>query len=512
MGSVQVERSRARLAGWLLVGAALGAALVFAVRVQSLSTCWRGTITEGRESPGLYALWRLVHGHRLYEWPDRPPYSITFYNFGFYESYAAVLRVLGVDGEGLLAVSRLLTLLCSTVGCVLFVRVAGRLGKPSGPLLRTALAGLAFVVWFGTQFVSWWALAVRPDVGAAALALAGLGVVLDALRSERVPVARLVAASLLFFAAWSFKQSCVWTFASLVLGLLLLRRRVEALCLAGPWAMLVMSSLVVGGELYRYNILTAPAASAFRIGLLVENLKRTLPQNLWIFGYPLSVAFLNRRQFREWFRALPEADRLVLGAALLATSLGTLALGREGSNKNHLFEGYVLAALASWSALVREKGALVRPAVERGLALLLLPTVGMPFVQLLGVSGTGRVVQCTPSQRAELSELATAVAALPKPLYAEDEVLSLPWNSTDNRYPALVVDSTWYGIAEREGLVPPHLFRRLMASGRFRSAVLVDGYPELDGLRAEGVPCRPLAGTALGLHFFACSLSGGGSP
>src|SRR6187551_2258254 len=114
----QVTPRAARGAGaaWtVLVLAALAAALVLWTRVTSWASCWRWTITEGREGPSIYAIWRVVHGAPLYEWPDREPYSVTFMNFGFYQAYGAVARLSGAGDEALLWVGRLFTLLGALV-------------------------------------------------------------------------------------------------------------------------------------------------------------------------------------------------------------------------------------------------------------------------------------------------------------------------------------------------------------------------------------------------------------
>ena len=125
------------------------------VRVASWAQCWRFAVTEGRESPGVYAIWRVLQGHPLYEWPTRPPYSVTLYNFGFYRAYASVLGWLGVEGEGLLAVPRLLTALGALFGALVFFQLAAALARPRDRLGWVALAALSFTVWFGTQFTSW---------------------------------------------------------------------------------------------------------------------------------------------------------------------------------------------------------------------------------------------------------------------------------------------------------------------------------------------------------------------
>jgi hypothetical protein len=496
---------RARIPELLLCVAALGALIVLGVRVESWSNCWRFSITEGREAPAIYGIWRVLHGHALYEWPNQPPFSLTLYNFGFYRAYAAVFGFFGVDGEGLLRAPRLLTALGGVVGAVVFVDVAARLRRPQDALGWTALIGLSFAIWFGTQFASWWSFSVRPDLWAAALALLALRFGLSALLVRRVRP--LVIASLLFYVAWSFKQSTVWMFAGLVLAFGFRRDLRSAVLLAAPCASLMLATLALGSDEYRFNLLTAPAASAFSSALLLNVLARAVPQNCWVFAGYLAVLAAGTGPLRARLRALAPERRALTVVALVGVTFGVAALGREGSNKNHLFEGYVASALVSWAALGELGGTgAVRRWRLAAVLTLLIPFAVFPWAQLARPNALGRTVLCTPDDGAELARLAEAVARLPKPLYSDDEIMSLPWHSTDGRYPALVLDGTWYGIARREGLLAQEFPYDLLGSGRFRSALFPAEHPHLRGLEERGTRCELLGPSPFGMRFAACAL------
>jgi hypothetical protein len=100
----------------LIIAAGVTAAVVCFTRFASWTNCWRFAITEGREGPTIYALWRIVHGEPLYEWPNNEPYAITYLNYGFYWTYGVVTRVLGGDAEDLLWLPRVITALGSVAG------------------------------------------------------------------------------------------------------------------------------------------------------------------------------------------------------------------------------------------------------------------------------------------------------------------------------------------------------------------------------------------------------------
>jgi len=497
-----------RLAWFLLAAAGAFAAYVYVARIASWSNCWRWSITEGREGPAIYAIWRVVHGVPLYEWPNREPYSVTFANYGFYETYGAIARLFHADAESLLWVSRLVTVLGSIAGAALFISTAKLLARPRVRLEWVALGALGFTVWFGTQFIAWWAIAIRPDVCAAVFALAGLRVALPAL-SPPAPV-RLAMASLLFFAAWSFKQSCILSFLGCALSAVLVARNWRAVVwLTLPFAALVAMSLGFGGDVYRFNIITVPALSAWHLGAMLEVLARALPQNLWIFGFfPLALLFdASRRKGLAW-STLPAVARTLGLVVLVTVPLGALAFGREGSNKNHIFEGYIASALAAHLVLHRLAWSEELPRSLSFLgALALVPLVAFPVAQIALPNRLGRTVLCHRSDAAELETLANAIRRLPKPLYTDDEIFSQPWHSTGNRYPAVVIDPTWYGIAKRERVVSRDFPEKLFVPPRFRSVVQFKGHPEVLHLSARGYPCHDLPGRPFGVEYVACVLS-----
>jgi hypothetical protein len=504
-----VHRTTALSVALLLAG--FGALGVLVVRIASFSKCWRWAITEGREGPGLYALWRLLHEHPLYEAPLREPYSLTLYNFGFYHAYASVLRLFGVDGEALLSAPRALTLLGAAVGALVFVRIGARLGRPRDGFEWATLGALAFMVWFGTQFVSWWAFAVRPDAWAAAFALLGLERVLFASGAQSSK--GLLAASLWFAIAWSFKQSTVWTFAGAVVAFTWLERDWKrSAALVAPFAAIVSLALVLGGPVYRENLLSAPALSRWHWALFSSVAQRAIPQNIWIFAYFLGVlAWSAHAGVRRAWGELGKPRQALILVALVACAFGSIAFGREGSNKNHLLEGYVACALASWAAW-RGLPATAPWYLGVGGAVLALPLVLLPALQLAAPLGLvpdhrfGRTLFCRDSDVPEFARLAELAAQLPHPLYVDDEVFGQPWHATDNRYPTLVLDGTWYSIAKRERLLPPDFPREVLEKRGIRSAVLPEGHGLVDVYAARGVRCETLGAQPFGLKFFVCHL------
>jgi hypothetical protein len=485
----------------------LGALAMFWQRLSSVLHCWHWNIAEGREGPGIYALWRVLHGYPLYEWPNRPPYSLTLYNFGFYHFYAAVMRLFGVNDESLLIAPRFLTLLASPLGALLFARLAWSLAPARTSGGRIALGALSFGIWFGTQLFAWWPLGIRPDLWALLTELAAVALVLRGLESDS-PLTFLLA-SLVFFLAWSLKQSALLSLLGSLAAVFVLKRRwPELLALGAPCSLLIGLCLAFGGERYRVCLLVAPAISRFHLKLLFEVLSRALPQNAWHFGFaPLALLLEARSGLRAAWQRRALTERAVLIIGLIALVFGAAGLGREGANKNYLFDAYVLGTLASWAALVRFLEAPSPPRVPLVLAAaLLVPWTVFPFAQLAMPNVLGRVDLCSAEQKPTLDALAQTLARLPKPLYSSDDIRSQPWRATDNRYPAVVLDITWAAIGVRDGFLPPGFPDPWLAEQHFASAYVLDGDPLIATWRAHGGTCSDLPELVQGRKAVICRL------
>ena len=139
---------------------------VFASRLASVSRHYPLCITEGAEGPTIYPVWKVQAGRPLYEATFEAPYAITWYNFLFYYFYSTILNLLGAHGEKILLVARLITLALAALGAVGHRLVIRRVAGRGGPLFEFAASALVAVSWFGTNYTAWWALSIRPDVGA----------------------------------------------------------------------------------------------------------------------------------------------------------------------------------------------------------------------------------------------------------------------------------------------------------------------------------------------------------
>ena len=136
------------------------------------------------EGQVLYSIWKIRRGFPLYESPLAPPFAVSLYNFLSYDTYAAALALFRVPDAGTPAAARGVTAALAIAGATLMYFAARALPGARRPDRSIAVL-LALLTWTGAVLPGGWTLAIRPDVGAATLDLAGIYVVLRVLRGSR---------------------------------------------------------------------------------------------------------------------------------------------------------------------------------------------------------------------------------------------------------------------------------------------------------------------------------------
>jgi hypothetical protein len=463
------------------------------------------------EGPVLYAIWKVRNGYPLYEWPTRPPFTLTLYNVAFYEVYAAIFTALRVSDQGMLMAGRFVTLAFCVSGAVAQY-LAGRHFTPRS--FRVPLALLSIVTWFGCLFPGIWYTSIRPDIPGVACATAALAILLTALDSNRRWL--YAAAGAAFLAGWGFKQTEVALFGATCAYLLVWRRSISSvLLLAAPFVVGVALALAIGGGVYRANILAAPSINPLIPHQALYWYRSLALTDLLLWGMTLFaiVALLRPGSVHGPLRSpadVPGRSRKVFGAdltfpalaAIVTFTIGTPMLAKVGSGRHHLLELNVAASLTCAGVL----GSLWETAKARKVltagALMLAPMIVYALVLLydrptplavLTLKADGTTLHHTTARDIAVRErLDAVVARLPPPVYIEDDIFSLPWHSTGGRYPAFVLDYVFYDRAFDLGLVGGGV-EGLFANHYFASAVLGDSSPCLTaalnaGYRVTTIP------------------------
>ena len=471
------------------------------------------------EGPVLYALWKVQHGHPLYEWPTRPVFTLTLYNFLFYETYAIVTRALRAFDGDMIVAGRFVTLTIAAAGAAAQAFASRRMFAAAAPS-RSLLWLMAVVTWIGCGMPGWWTFSIRPDIPAAALAVLGMG--LAALTFAGGSRRWLAAAGCCFLIAWCFKQSAVALFAATCLYVAVWRRSlVEGALLAAPFVAGAVLAIWIGGGVFRANVVAAPMLQPWVPYLPLHWYRSIFLIDLlpWgIAGY--AVLALVRPLASEGLRALRDVparsrDRFGLDltylvvATIVTLGATTVMLSRVGSATNHALELTLAASLLCTGVLA---GAWTRRAsrVFAAAALMLLPMIAFD-VSLLAGREQGRVatwlqlkvwgdrLHLAPRDAVDhRASIAARLAALPAPIYVEDDLFELPWHSSGGRYPAVVIDTVFYEELQRRGRVGagvPGLFRQ----GYFGAAVLPDESMYFPAAIQSGYRVRETVSAAAGM-------------
>lgn len=431
-----ISRRRASVV-WVFFALNLAVYLIRIVSVWRYGALFSPTAVE---SPMIDSVWRCMNHRPVYQSPFAFPFSLSLYNYLFYHAYAGALRLMSAANAGILTWGRQLTLLFALAGAVAQWRLVQALLKLRGAASALSLA-LAVGLWLCTSLIKYWALAIRPDVAAAALVMMALWVVV------RQPRFAFGYAGLLLYLAWAFKQSAVLTFAGLCLWLLLNKRWRDLSLLAAVFAALVAATLFMGTPEYRFSILVAPQ--------MVKGFTFGLPWILHALGTGLTAVGLNLYWVAASFVLLYASGgawkmdariRPLLTVFAVALIVGLAGMGKVGGTSNYLFEAFVAGSTLLQLAVFTVPARLVT-------ALVLFGCV-QPVVQLAGVAigyhHTGKrdmVPIATAVEYADAVALRNRLAAMKKPIFTTDGPFELPWISTDNGAPALVIDPNFQEAA-----------------------------------------------------------------
>jgi hypothetical protein len=518
-------------------------ALNLAVYLIRILSVWRyGALfcSTAVESPMIDSVWRCINHQSVYANPFVFPFSLSLYNYLFYYTYAAALRLIGVLDAGILTWGRQFTLLFALAGALAQWRLVRSLLNLRG-LASTLSLCLSLGLWLCTSLIKYWALSIRPDMAAAALVMIALCVVV---RQTRFCFAYT---GFLLYLAWAFKQSMVLAFAGLCLWLLLNKRWRDLTLLITVFVALVAATLIIGTPEYRFSILIAPQmvrGFAFSLPWILRALGTGLTAvglNLYWVAAPFMLLHVsnsakktdtgvkksllksvlcqgttgrsglqprlpqeqqnNRRALapgeisplrEEFVQRFLSALTTVFALALF---IGLAGMGKIGGTSNYLFEAFAAGSTLLQIAVFTVPSRLVT-------ALLLFGCI-QPAIQLTGVAigyhhpGKKDMVPiATAAEYADAVALRNRLANLKKPIFTTDGVFALPWNSTENGTPAIVIDPNFQEVArssEENGGVEGMLNRGEIPSVMLASTDLVyinslnPGYRKIDESIQQGI-------------------------
>jgi hypothetical protein len=385
----------------------------------------------GNSGVTLYPIWKEIHHLQIYEWPLTYPFSLSLFNYLYYFTYAFFLKVVGASDPSLMKWGSLFTPVFAIVGAIAQWKLVGDYLSLRGARSVLSLF-FALGLWFCTSLVRGWALTIRPDIPSIALVMIALWIVV------RQPRFGFAYAGVVFYLAWSYKQSAVLSFVGVCLFLAFHRRWRDLSLLVAFFAVLTTATLLLGTPEYRYSILVAPRlVTEFSLMHAIPiALKFIVGNAYWVLAPVALILAADGRRIDSAIRVL-----VIVFAVALAGGLAGLT--KAGAYSEYLLEAFVAGSTLLQMAVFMAPGRFVN-------TLLLFGCV-QPSIQLATMpSGAnnphtfGTVGIATEAQYQEAVALRERLASMKKPIFTPDGVFSLPWFSTDDRAPALVIEQYFH--------------------------------------------------------------------
>jgi hypothetical protein len=402
---------------------------VFLVRLISIWHYGALFPTSGGEPITIYTVWKGIHHLPIYEWPLLYPFTVAPYNYLFYNTYAFYLRLIGTSGADLMMWGRLFTSVFAVVGAIAQWRLVQAHLNLRGARIILSLV-FAVGLWLCASIIRYWAITIRPDLAAIAMVMIALWIIV------RQPRFGFAYAGVFFYLAWSFKQSVVLSLVGVCLYLLIHKRWRDLSVLAAVFTVLTAATLLLGTPAYRYNILVSPRLIAWSVTWALQIAPKSLVANAYWILAPIALLFA------AGARRVDNTVRLLTTVLVVALVGGLAGMTKVGAWDNYLFEAFAVGSTLLQIAVYAAPGRLASALVLFG---CLQPAIQLAAPQ----SGTqrhalGTVGIATAAEFADAVALRDRLALLKKPIFTTDEIFSLPWFSTDNGAPALVVDPLFH--------------------------------------------------------------------
>ncbi len=474
----------------LAVLAILANVAVAWLRVQSAeATAVGGAVhqTSGCEIESAFNIWRAAQGQPVYGDSSRMPFAGAYFNWLFYSSYGAIARTFAAvdDTAELYRVARRFTAVGAVFGTFAITGLLVCINRPAGSSRATLAAAMGVSVFFGA-LPGWWVITARPDIWG--LALEAAGVVWFLAWHRRTPMSAVVGAAVLFYLAWSFKQTFVAGPAAVGLFLMFHRswRDVAVLvCIMGASVGLTMFLM---GPSYRFGLSETVAATGFEASIGRGNAVSAASKLLWLLlAVPLVWHAARVDLLARENRSLRQ-DALQVG--LLGTFIGLAifapSASKVGAATNYYFSPALMLSLAVSAAL---------PAAtkERYILPSALAMLALPLAVLLGYAG-----------RTSLADDAGALAQRwamwkdqPSPRFSSDLSLNMP--QPGDTSPAFVLGFNYQADRARGRPFEANGIGGLIEQGYFASLLLpADTRGRYDGGSLERyVRNEEVAGLAL---------------
>jgi hypothetical protein len=418
-------------AKWALILALITAAACLALMAVRMTSVFSfaeplHVTTSGWEQEGLLAMWSYLNDQPIYVSRFDIPYRWAIYNWLFYAGFATivntVIQALSLSDLWLPTVARLITVVALPVGIIGAMRGYALFAGPARGQMKWLYLASAVLLIAG-PLMGFWGMTARPDPWAMVLEIWGIVFFWSLYRSQ--PLRAVLIFCLFAYLAWALKQSNIGALGGVGLFLLLKRDWRGLAILASVMAGAVGGTLVLGSKAYLTSITLSEYKSVWTISHSIDVItKFGLKTAPFIFGAAMVVGAVALRP--DWKRQAFADDGflLIASGALSTLSIAVLASFQPGSADHYFFlASFFLSLMALWG--VRQAREI--PMFNNWFTRVWSVGWGLQAIAIAAVLFGFRGVLSVEPTHQNLVEAKRCADQLPRPLYASDMNLSLPW-------------------------------------------------------------------------------------
>lgn len=472
--------------------------IILFMRYTSLIEYGDINFTSGVEGPGIFNIWKVINNYQLYTDPNKFPFNIAIYNYLFYYFYGYSLKLFEFNSTDIMIWGRIITFSFSIVGyyfhskLLLFITNTRNYSYQFFFIIL-----LTFLLWFGTGSTSWWVLTIRPDIPAAALTITGLYLFITKYEKSLI---YLFYSSILFYFAWSFKQSYISVYIGILLFLFLKFHFSKLIMFTVPFISLCIITIYIGGNQYISNLL-ATSGHQLYINILADNFFQTLALNPFFWGF-FPFVIIIRSSFKKQFKLSNITNNELLFIILAITTLLFTAIfaSKIGSSKNHFFESFLIFGSLSIYYLIeffdiKQLNRTYKYKVTFTIiTILILSQFILPLLQITYPNKYGKQQLIVKNEFIKLNNFYEFIETLPKPIFSNDNIIALPWNAGTDITNSAVLDYPHYFISLSKGNYKEENLTEIVLNNEFKTIIfrpvdnleniyelgLLNGYYEVD--------------------------------
>ena len=464
-------------------------------------------VTSGWEQESLFAMWKWLNDVAIYTEPRQIPYSISFYNWLFYELYGPLIwaaqLALNLPDDWIPTIGRSITflgaLLGSAIGYLALLALAGGRGKPSGPekLIAVSYAGLMF---FG-PLVGFWVFTVRTDIWA--LMFEALAILIFWRHYGTRPLFSVLACATACYAAWAFKPISVFTAMTMPLWLFLHRDWRRGFLFSAVLGSAYGVTLLIGGDVY-ITSLFLNGELGFDPQLAVRNTQNFLVKSAPFIAPLGAIVLVSVLRPASYSSLMTDGRfRFALIGAVISLMMMIPGSAKDGAAENYFM---VPTLFLGGLAMVAIRKLQEQEELPDRLCSIFQAVVGAGWAAnalavCLVLAGIKGMVSIAPAANYYI-EGRKCVQVLPKPTFVEEFYLSLPWIN-DSR--PVIFPAYNYGFQRQMG----HAFEKggiggLIESGHFKSIMIRTRANRFDGAELSGYS---QAGECIGMTIYQRKIS-----